>query len=428
MRAIATALRDPGAVLDLPAATPEDAKVEILSQDTPRQLVGQPASPGLASGRVCRITAGEDIGRFRAGNVLVCDAIQPMMTHLVPLAAAVVERRGGMLIHGAIIAREMGIPCVNGVARAVEQLRDGDVVTVDGHLGIVTVGPPEFDLELACVPARRSPNRPAGAAAGLSGAPVCTGDRVTDEPGSGTTEGQVAVDLWAASLDPASALASRLAWCLAPDEEARARRFVASRDRDRFTAGRAFLRLLLAKYLGVAAREVDVRADPHGKPFLCQPRCGLPFNLAHSGTLAVCAVTHGSRDVGVDVEHVKPLENAESLARVVLSPPRTGAPGCAAGASPTPIVLRSLDAQGGFSQGARCGLSRPLHSLEVSFGPGEPPRLLQSLAGTRPSPNGFASSTRRLKPEPAVSVRWRWRVVRFRAALDLAVEVSPPPP
>ena len=45
-----------------------------------------------------------------------------MMTHLVPLAAAVVERRGGMLIHGAIIAREMGIPCVNGVAQAAELL------------------------------------------------------------------------------------------------------------------------------------------------------------------------------------------------------------------------------------------------------------------------------------------------------------------
>ena len=147
--AVAAALRDPGAVLDLPGATPGDAKVESVSRDTPRQLIGQPASPGLASGRVCRITAAKDIGRFRAGNVLVCDAIQPMMTHLVPLAAAVVERRGGMLIHGAIIAREMGIPCVNGVARAVEQLRDGDVITVDGHLGIVTVGPPEFDLELA---------------------------------------------------------------------------------------------------------------------------------------------------------------------------------------------------------------------------------------------------------------------------------------
>lgn len=147
--ALAAALVDPRAVLDLPAEAPEDSNGEVFPQDTPRQLVGQPAAPGLASGRVCRVTEGKDIGRFRAGDVLVCDAIQPMMTHLVPLAAAVVERRGGMLIHGAIIAREMGIPCVNGVARAVEQLRDGDVVTVDGHLGIVTVGLPEFDLELA---------------------------------------------------------------------------------------------------------------------------------------------------------------------------------------------------------------------------------------------------------------------------------------
>jgi pyruvate,water dikinase len=71
------------------------------------------------------------------------------MTHLVPLASAIVERRGGMLIHGAIIARELGIPCVNGIADAAEILKDGDIVTVDGHLGIVIVGEPEFDLELA---------------------------------------------------------------------------------------------------------------------------------------------------------------------------------------------------------------------------------------------------------------------------------------
>jgi phosphohistidine swiveling domain-containing protein len=89
----------------------------------------------------------EDLGRFRAGEVLVCDAIQPTMTHLVPLACGIVERRGGMLIHGAIIARELGIPSVNGVAEAVNVIPDGEIVTVDGYLGIVTVGPPEFDLE-----------------------------------------------------------------------------------------------------------------------------------------------------------------------------------------------------------------------------------------------------------------------------------------
>jgi pyruvate,water dikinase len=92
--------------------------------------------------------AADDIRGFQAGEVLVCDAIQPMMTHLVPLAAGIVERRGGMLIHGAIIAREMQIPCVNGIAHAPDILGDGEIVTVDGNLGIVTVGPPEFDLEL----------------------------------------------------------------------------------------------------------------------------------------------------------------------------------------------------------------------------------------------------------------------------------------
>ena len=74
-----------------------------------------------------------------------------MMTHLVPLAAEVVERRGGMLIHGAIIARELGVPCVNGIVDVMELLADGDFVTVDGHLGIVTVRPPEFNLELEVI-------------------------------------------------------------------------------------------------------------------------------------------------------------------------------------------------------------------------------------------------------------------------------------
>ena len=135
------------------AAVPSEIASEIADAMSrfPRQLVGQPAAPGLETGRVRRIRTTEDLGQFQAGEVLVCDAIQPMMTHLVPLAAAVVERRGGMLIHGAIIARELGLPCVNGVAGAIELLHDGDIITVDGYLGIVTVGAPEFELELANV-------------------------------------------------------------------------------------------------------------------------------------------------------------------------------------------------------------------------------------------------------------------------------------
>lgn len=113
----------------------------------PRQMIGQPAAPGLATGTVRIVKEAADFARFRTGEVMVCDAIQPTMTHLVPLACAIIERRGGMLIHGAIIARELGVPCVNGVVNATGLLQTGDLATVDGYLGIVTVGPPEFDLE-----------------------------------------------------------------------------------------------------------------------------------------------------------------------------------------------------------------------------------------------------------------------------------------
>lgn len=117
------------------------------TQEKPRQIIGQPAAPGLATARGRRVRTTEDLKSFRSGEVLICDAIQPTMSHIVPLAAAIVERRGGMLIHGAIIARELGIPCVNGVSDAILSIADDEIVTVDGYLGIVTIGPPEFDLE-----------------------------------------------------------------------------------------------------------------------------------------------------------------------------------------------------------------------------------------------------------------------------------------
>jgi len=109
-----------------------------------RQLVGQPAGPGLARGRARVIRQHSDLAEFKAGEVLICDAVDPNMTFVVPLAAAVVERRGGMLIHGAIIAREYGLPCVTGIPDATALIQTGDEITVDGYLGIVTLGSAEI--------------------------------------------------------------------------------------------------------------------------------------------------------------------------------------------------------------------------------------------------------------------------------------------
>jgi phosphohistidine swiveling domain-containing protein len=105
-----------------------------------RQILGQPAGPGMAMGKARVVLDSSDLFSFQKGEILVCDAVDPGMTFVVPLAAAIVERRGGMLIHGAIIAREYGIPCVTGVPDAVKQIKTGDYITVDGHLGIVIIG------------------------------------------------------------------------------------------------------------------------------------------------------------------------------------------------------------------------------------------------------------------------------------------------
>jgi pyruvate,water dikinase len=116
-----------------------EAKTSHREKVRARQLIGQPAGSGVAIGKARVVNEAKDVFDFKKGEVLVCDAIDPNMTFIVPLAAGVVERRGGMLIHGAIIAREYCLPCITGVPDAVQLIKTGDNLTVDGYLGIVTV-------------------------------------------------------------------------------------------------------------------------------------------------------------------------------------------------------------------------------------------------------------------------------------------------
>ena len=133
---VARALRDPAYVQDALRHVEEERAGIVIK---PRQLIGQPSGPGLGKGRARVIRGSSDLLAFKAGEVLVCDALDPNMTFVVPLCAAIVERRGGMLIHGAIIAREYGLACVTGVPDATGLIETGDLLTVDGYLGIVVI-------------------------------------------------------------------------------------------------------------------------------------------------------------------------------------------------------------------------------------------------------------------------------------------------
>jgi phosphoenolpyruvate synthase/pyruvate phosphate dikinase len=113
-------------------------KTAIEKWISSRQIVGHPAGPGISSGRARLIQTPLNLLSFKHGEVLVCQGVDPNMTFVVPLAAAVVEERGGMLIHGAIIAREYGLPYITGASNAMKLIENGNQITVDGYLGIIT--------------------------------------------------------------------------------------------------------------------------------------------------------------------------------------------------------------------------------------------------------------------------------------------------
>jgi len=97
---------------------------------------GTPASPGIARGiaHVIRSPVG---ARLEPGEVLVAPSTDPGWTPLFLTAGALVMEMGGMMSHGAVVAREYGIPAVVGVPDATGRIATGDQVTVDGSAGTV---------------------------------------------------------------------------------------------------------------------------------------------------------------------------------------------------------------------------------------------------------------------------------------------------
>lgn len=98
---------------------------------------GVGASRGTATGPVRVVHSLADLARVEAGDVLVAHNIDPGWTSVFPLLAGLITETGGTLSHGALLAREYGIPAVMGVSAATARWNDGDRVTIDGSRGSV---------------------------------------------------------------------------------------------------------------------------------------------------------------------------------------------------------------------------------------------------------------------------------------------------
>lgn len=106
----------------------------------PGDLLGTAASAGEITGHARVVT--DPVGaHLEPGEILVAPSTDPGWTPLFLTAGGLVMEMGGANSHGAVVAREYGIPAVVGVPDALTRIETGDVITVDGSAGVVRAHP-----------------------------------------------------------------------------------------------------------------------------------------------------------------------------------------------------------------------------------------------------------------------------------------------
>jgi phosphoenolpyruvate synthase/pyruvate phosphate dikinase len=117
-----------------------DAFIPVSAEEqTGDVLKGVAASPGQVTAPARVLRGPEDFGQMQPGDILVAEITTPAWTPLFAIAAGVVTSVGGPLSHSSIVAREYGIPAVLGTGVATQRIRSGQVVTVDGSAGTVSL-------------------------------------------------------------------------------------------------------------------------------------------------------------------------------------------------------------------------------------------------------------------------------------------------
>ena len=133
-------------VQDHDALTSQDSIEGVLTDlnDSLNQGFGLPIVSGLAAASGCTIAQASVITQLqplptdlKPGTILVTSMIMPDWLPLLKEAAGVIAEQGGMTSHGAIIARELGIPAVVGAIEATQRVKTGDWLLIDGNQGTV---------------------------------------------------------------------------------------------------------------------------------------------------------------------------------------------------------------------------------------------------------------------------------------------------
>ncbi|MGO4527359.1 4'-phosphopantetheinyl transferase superfamily protein [Microvirga sp. 2MCAF35] len=173
------------------------------------------------------------------------------------------------------------------------------------------------------------------------------------------------LEVFVFELDAVPEMIDGIAACLTDDEYRRAERLVSDRDRQRFITTRGLVRHILAARLGIAPARIEFEYGPQGKPILSSrmPAGDLHFSVSRSEDAAAVALST-NREVGVDIEAVRPVPEADQIASLCFS----------ASEHDTYLALRTEERLTGFlqrwtrleaiSKAEGCGLGQPISSNE----------------------------------------------------------------
>jgi 4'-phosphopantetheinyl transferase len=180
------------------------------------------------------------------------------------------------------------------------------------------------------------------------------------------------VHVWRASLDLSDTQRDSLYAVLSEDEIHRAKRFIFPRDHNRFVAARGILRHILSYYVGAEPQMLQFSYGNHGKPMLAATTGlhSLRFNLAHSHMMALYAVAY-EREVGIDLEHVRPEVEYEHIARRFFVPREYDRLRVLPSSEQQRAFFTSWTLKEAYIKGRGVGMWQALNQFEVSFPSGE---------------------------------------------------------
>lgn len=111
----------------------------ISSKEVAGKIKGTPASKGIVTGVAKVILGPSQFKNFKRGQILISEMTRPDFLPIMKIAKAIVTDEGGLTCHAAIVARELGIPCIVGTSKATTVIKDGQKIEVDANKGEVRV-------------------------------------------------------------------------------------------------------------------------------------------------------------------------------------------------------------------------------------------------------------------------------------------------